>query len=543
VARTASSSERRHQLDPIRAAILPSALIFCAFALLYVLANAYDYFLHRGVPMPETRSLLEVLLRPNARESKDLLGTIGQAVPGVLGIAITVVAIIVELASNRYTSKVTELFFHERVNLVVFVIFVVASMYPLWVAASYGPDFVPETGYFISLLLASISILILIPYFVYLFTFLQPANIIDAIRKSVRRSIATEAQRSGDDRERLLLIKRKVSLSVEQIADMALNSINSRDRGLAMDAVMAARGVVFDYLEHKPKLPQSWFVILPEERAGNPDYVTLSNEGVEDLRTERVWVEHKVMKQLHLVFAEALNNLPDLNNLIALFLKDVAVEALKREDHAAHRLALRFFNTSLRSAFAQRDVRTAYNILHQYRAVVESMISANKWALIEPVFGYFKYYGLLFESGGLGFILETVAYDVYQLLRIAIDQNLPNVEALLGVFLEVDRQPETGSSDVHLRGVRKAQSMLAAYCLFKGRTELVRRIAADMQAEPRERLLSIRSEILAADRTFWEITDRGVNFDFLEPELRPYLDRFFGESLRIPSISPPQAIG
>ena len=79
----------------------------------------------------------------------------------------------------------------------------------------------------------------------------------------------------------------------------------------------------------------------------------------------------------------------------------------QREDKPAHRLALKFFNTSLRSAFASKDVRTAYNILYQYRSVAEELIRTKELFLTELVFGYFKYYGQLFDSGGLGFILET----------------------------------------------------------------------------------------------------------------------------------------
>ena len=41
-------------------------------------------------------------------------------------------------------------------------------------------------------------------------------------------------------------------------------------------------------------------------------------------------------------------------------------------------------------------------------------------------------------------------------------------------------------------------------------------------------LASIRDAILAVtDRKFWEITDRGFNFDFVEPEMRKYVHEFF----------------
>jgi hypothetical protein len=534
--------EPRHALKLVRAWVVPSALMLGAFAAIYGGAACYDYFVHGVKPADggAVRSLLEIILIPDAESSgKDMLGTIGQSVPSALAIAITVVAIIVELASNRYTSQVSDLFLQDKINFAVMGLLVMASIQPLWIEGSYGGGYVPHLGTVISLLLASASFGILIPYFSYVFAFLQPGNIINLIRRNVQRAITSEAIRkapavpSDTETRHLLEVKQSVSNSVEQIADIALNSILQRDRALAMDAVDAARGVVFDYFEQKSKMPPAWFKILPEERTGNPDYVTLSDEGLEDIETERVWVEHKVMKQLHLVFVQALNNLRDLNNLIAMFLKDVALEALKRDDRAAHRLALKFFNTSLRSAFAAKDVRTAYNILHQYRQLAERLVREKRLFLIELTFGYFKYYGLLFDGGNMGFILETVAYDMYRLLRLALDEGLTNVSALLDVFLEVDHPPDAGASDVHLRGVRKAQAMFAAYCIAHGRRDLAQRIGLDMKGEPPERLRSIREEIHAAERAFWEITDRGVNFDFLENELRTHLDDYFDNILSV----------
>lgn len=74
--------------------------------------------------------------------------------------------------------------------------------------------------------------------------------------------------------------------------------------------------------------------------------------------------------------------------------------------------------------------------------------------------------------------------------------------------------------------------MLAAYFLSVKKAPQARLIARDMSGEPLERLDSIKREILSAERRFWEITDRGVNFDFVEPELRPSLERFFEDQVR-----------
>ena len=49
-----------------------------------------------------------------------------------------------------------------------------------------------------------------------------------------------------------------------------------------------------------------------------------------------------------------------------------------------------------------------------------------------------------------------------------------------------------------------------------------------MPTERPERLKSIRTEILPIRaKEFWEVTDRGVNFDYLDEARKEKLDEFF----------------
>lgn len=66
----------------------------------------------------------------------DTLGNAAEVVAAVLAIAITVVAIIVELAANRYSHLITRLFIHEPLNLVVLGLFVVTTLQCVWTAAT-----------------------------------------------------------------------------------------------------------------------------------------------------------------------------------------------------------------------------------------------------------------------------------------------------------------------------------------------------------------------------------------------------------------------
>jgi hypothetical protein len=76
--------------------------------------------------------------------------------------------------------------------------------------------------------------------------------------------------------------------------------------------------------------------------------------------------------------------------------------------------------------------------------------------------------------------------------------------------------------------VRKAQVKLAAYYLSLGEEAKARQIADDMAQEPKARLEQVRSSLeTVTSKDFWEIIDRGRNFEYMPPEQRDTLDEFF----------------
>ena len=87
-------------------------------------------------------------------------------------------------------------------------------------------------------------------------------------------------------------------------------------------------------------------------------------------------------------------------------------------------------------------------------------------------------------------------------------------------------------------GVRKAQVKLAAYYLSQGAEKKARLIARDVEGEPPDRLLQIRKQLEGVtSKDFWEIIDRGRNFEFMPAEQREQLRTFFSW-LDIGSIAP-----
>ena len=125
----------------IRIWLIPPSVLSGAAGLLLAGTLAMDGWLGGAGARP----YWTLLWHPTPTAAANTLSNAGEVVAAVLAIALTVVAIIVELASNRYTHRVTELFVAEPTNFIVMGLFVVTAVQSLWVvmtidaAVSGGP--------------------------------------------------------------------------------------------------------------------------------------------------------------------------------------------------------------------------------------------------------------------------------------------------------------------------------------------------------------------------------------------------------------------
>ncbi len=470
----------------------------------------------------ESRSPLEALFTHFDLETlQNSLANLSQVVAAVLGIAITVVAIVVQLAATRYTPRVTDLFFRDGTNLAVLGLFASSCLYTLWVSMTVGKGYLPVRAIGFGIVIVSASVLVLVPYFSYVFAFLEPERVIrklelDALTTALRaRRGQTLAQR-----------QEIVLANLEHLADIAVNAVSQNDRIIATRACTALGDLVARYLEQKPQTPD-WFRLTDKLR-DNPDFVALAAESLLDLEDNRTWLEFKVFRQLHAIFLAALANLRDLAPVVAIELRRVAEGAVSTNDRVALDLTIKFVNTLLRASLNSRDVRTAYNVLHQYRLLCENMLLARLDEEAVQCAAHLRYYAQVAHGMSLGFVTETAAYDLARLCECAAVASAPVQRRNLDHLLQVDKESETEAQETGLRGVRKAQVKLATFYLERGEEATARVIWEDMRHERPERLRSIRDELSAVtDRYFWEVVDRGLNFDFLEPSRKAQLPTFF----------------
>ncbi|MCA9713232.1 MAG: DUF2254 domain-containing protein [Myxococcales bacterium] len=452
----------------------------------------------------------------------EALYSLAEVLTAVLGLSLTVVAIVVQLASQRYSAKIVDLFMQDPVNGGTFGFMAVSCVYVVILPTMVTSESIPHVAVGAGLLLTVINFGLLLPYFRYVFAFLQPENIITAIERSAVRALETaRASRQGREGGDVARARRQVAAAVERIADNCLAAIGQQDRNLALHSVKTLEGFVRRFHSVKQELPDEW----PQVEADA--FASLSAAFYKEIVEQRVWVEAKALMEYEHVLRRALGDMNELVTQIAASTRLIGVSALRHGELEVVELAIRFFNTYIRHALNAGNVRAIYNILDQYRRMTSALLKDHP-ALCQRIVEHFVYYGQTANARGLPFVTVTVAHDVRFLCEEAFADARVRVEPLLDRFLSLDQQPEGETSDIALLGVRKAQSILGAYFLQRGADDLVQRIRLDMRDEQPDRLLRIRDSILAVrERKFWEITDRGFNFDYVEPARRQFVTEFF----------------
>jgi len=455
----------------------------------------------------------------------DALPALGMTIVAVLGIVLTVVAIIVQLSSERYTS-VAMMFLREPVHILVISFYIVASLCAVWLSVTLRPDFVPRSLLLLVMVLTSFGLAAMLPYFAYTFWFLEPGNIIDRLRGHAVRLTARGFQVQAPDKVDRL--QGRVLEKIEEITDIANNSIEGRDKIIAGQAIDSLCEFVVEYVAMKPLDERPWYR-LGDELRFHPDFVGMDTELQQELETRHLWVEWKILHEFLRIYCEALESMSDIDSQVAIDTRYLgeAAAATRRTDLI--RMVFRFFNSYLRTAIDMRIETTTNSVLLQYRMLIEELLRQDLCEEACEGVRFLKSYGFLAFEDELSSITEIVAYDLASLCQFAHREQLGCDEPMLRELLALDAED---ASQTHrhyrgLRGVRKAQTRLAVYYLSKGEEMKARLIADDMSDMAEEFKIQMHDELLRqAPPHFWEIVDRGRNLHYLAESERVYSDRF-----------------
>ena len=496
------------------------ALAFFGFALLF----GVEFFVEwarAGYPGWRQVSWAGV----NNTKLVDVLSPIARAYNNVLAMLIATIGLAIPLTANMHTPKLIDMFLRDRINRYVLGFMALGAANVLWVDYIIGPDFAPTWAIAVAVYFALVGWAIVLPYFFYVVRFVDPSRLVIRLRENATHIV----ERVADRRREPIDAQLELETRVGQVGTIIIKSLDRNDRDVAAEGAWALKVLLDHYDKHKSRMPKEWFVV---DRA---DFVGFSDEALEMLSETKTWYEMKCLQQLELGFLRALHGATDTVSTFSDALRVIGCRFHDRHDEQALRLAIRYFNNFLREAIKARNLRAVYDVFHQYRKLAKDLVERPE--LLREIGKHFSYYAGMARIYGMVFAPQLALFDLGFVTRRAYEAASPAAAELLREFLGL---PHRTGDDVHSMAV-KAKLILGGFLVghkLDVEAELVRKNLRDVDANELERA---EAELLAADRSFFEVTDRQLNLEYVPPERREPL-RAFCAALQHRAASSPAAV-
>lgn len=447
--------------------------------------------------------------------------TISRAYNVLVSMVLTSIALAIPLTANMYTPKLIEIFIKDKVNIAVLAFFVVSSAQAIWATqitwdqgalADRGGVY-PRFTLWLAFESMTLGWSILIPYFYYVFRFLNPTNIIarvsDLVVDQVEAIPARGAAGAVEQAQRVL------EQRIQNLGNVILRAIDRADRDVTLDAIRALKRVVFHYHTRKDALPPEWFAVAPDL------WVGLSREALQVIRDERIWVEQKCLHQLALAYNASLAKMQDAISAISDVNRELALNAEAAADMGALRLGIRYFNTFIRESVKRRDVHAIFDVFAQYKELARDLLPGHPEITIE-VGRHLKYYADFARANGLQFIYELASYEVESMVEWAYQRNAAPRRDLLAVLLSFDGEAASAR-------IVKSRLIAGGFFVERGLAEEEAAVAKALEAAPRTlRDEAVREIVETKNPVFWEVTDRQINIDYVDEPRKRAIREFAG---------------
>lgn len=435
---------------------------------------------------------------------------IGTAEGVAIAIVIVVVVVGVQLSADRYSPRIIEIFVRDRLNTTVIGLFLGSMLYTVWVSIELKDDYVPLAGVLTAALLGFIDFTLLLPYLRHLFSFMRGEVVIATIHHRATRVLRRVAATGR------LSLRHEFALTVDQVTDIALGSIEEGDAEVGLAAIDSlCQLMVLEYIPHKQKFPDAWF------RVGHLDLAGASDQVIAETDSSRTWVEYKILSRFVDLIGEVQPYRKEVIRTIARATRDMGLAALRHEDEELLQLVVRFFNTFLRASINQRAAPLGYAAMNEYRRLAEA-VAAERPALALAIASHLIQYGRGFDAAGMPFALPTAYEDVSDLCQAARDRG--HATDLVKLLAQNLVELRTAASTTAQKGALNSVLKLCLWAAGHDREEVAEAALEGVSKMPPEWIGELLDRMQSSDRKrFWEVSDRVVAYEYVDPELRPHI--------------------
>src|SRR6266540_3155786 len=445
-----------------------------------------------------------------------VLNTNAAALTSAMSVLIALVLLTVQLTAQRYSFNVIDIFIHNRVNAALIGYFILTITFNLWLALVLKDKYTPTAGTILAMLMMTVGFALLPPYIIYLFDVLRPDHILNHLQSDFLRAIDFTERTANLPRQRTAAAAR-----VNQIGDIARTAVNLSDSAVARHSVWVLYWSISRYVERKAKLPSEWFAVEEHHFRGRHELI------MREIEETMTWLERRMLEALYEVFYATLNKMHDVNNTVALVARLLGEKAVDQNDMGLLQTVIKFFNTYLRAAINLADQRAGYHVLYQYRLLADTAMEPYPEIGLQ-VADRLSYYGDAAAGGPLLWMSLAAAYDLRILAENCVNRRADRAitTAIVHDLVETLQRAEAKRSPA-LSQLYKPIAALGSFFMVHGEADFAHQLRARLNDVPEATLEQISRELGAVeDPIFWEFTDRVVNFDYIEEDVRAALPAF-----------------
>lgn len=432
------------------------------------------------------------------------IATASRTLNAIMSVTMTSIALILPLTANLYTPRLVKLYVAHPLIVSGLSILVFSNL--LLMALHFFPPghaFV-RVGIWVIAFTYLVVLAGVLPYLFGISRFLRPSFFMPMLTRKGLRSLQ-ELSRG----RRLEANKDELFETIDVVTNVALTGMARGDRQLVMLALKSLHALLEGIIQCAGPELSAW-------RGSRPWFVPgLAKEGQDFLSRERVWPEAYVLAQILKVAEVANRRQHELLSELAARLVDTARLACATGSEPVIELHVMTFNTLLREALEEKDLRRFQNLSYHYRLLIEAF-HADPDRMHEAT-RHLLHYARLAARQGIAFAFETVIYDLGELvLSLARRDEAAAVElvqAWAGPVWQEAIAPDSAMKKVGWRTLLRTHWEARAAGLKEVAEAIFWRFLAD-EAIHREQL----ELLLEEDRELhYEFNDRLMRFAHLSP--------------------------
>ena len=327
--------------------------------------------------------------------------TASRAINQFTVVLMTCIALIIPLTSNLYSPKLVKVYVLHPLIIGGLSLLVTGQI--LLLSVHYFPPNHP----FVRLATYGISFVILValvgslPFLYALSQFLRP-NYFMPMLTAVGVGNLKHLGRKTRPRQADHLME-----TIDVVANIALTGLNRGDRHLVILALQSLDTLLTAIIASWGG-SGTWRNTSPQFAPG------LAQEGQDYLTREALWPEAYVLAQMLKINEMATRNQHEILAELSARLVDTAQLAMVMRRDGVVQLHIMTFNTFLREVIEAKDTRRFMSLSYNYRTLIEALHDQPEF--MQEATRHLVFYAHLADRGGVQFGLETVIYDLGELL-------------------------------------------------------------------------------------------------------------------------------